>query len=87
MGSVVMLNHVYTVTYTDSTSGVVCASAQISASTCANNVCEHTLDDVSSLNCFSLSAPIDVTVFATNRLGNGQPSILFTIRGFLIIIM
>ena len=63
----------YSIYYTDSDSGAVCASATILASSCISGVCDHEII-VSSSPCYS-SLSIQVTVAATNRFGSGLPSV------------
>ena len=62
----------YTITYTDSTTGVACVSATVPAATCVNSTCEHKLQLPSS-SCSDLSK-ILVQVSGTNRLGS-DPSL------------
>ena len=62
----------YTVTYSESTSGSTCGSATIPASSCTNEMCTHLFD--TSLSLCPSAVNIDVTVFATNVLGNGSTS-------------
>ena len=62
--------------YSDSTSGSNCASATIPTSSCRGRMCSH-IFEVSSSFCLP-SADINVTVFATNILGEGQYSIPVT---------
>ena len=63
----------YNITYTDSTTGVQCASTDmLTASLCVNKTCEHKLD-LPFLSC-SDSVEISVQVSGTNRLGNGVTS-------------
>ena len=66
----------YTIIYSDSTSGSSCGLATIPASSCRGRMCSH-IFEVSSSFCLP-SADINVTVFATNILGEGQFSIPLT---------
>ena len=62
----------YTITYSDSTSGRICGSATIPASSCDGGICSCRFD-ISSSSCLP-SADVSVTVFASNILGNGPMS-------------
>ena len=64
----------YTVNYTDSISGTLCATATISAASCMHSVCEHVLKLPSLLTFCPTLSNVTVTVFGTNRLGMGPPS-------------
>ena len=59
--------------YTDSSSGIICHSSTLMASSCFDGSCNHTFDVLASSNCPSL-ANISVTAFATNILGDGRNS-------------
>lgn len=59
----------YTVTYSDSASGIVCSSETILASNCLGGFCSSTFE-ISSSKCPG-SSDINVTVFATTNLGDG----------------
>lgn len=65
----------YTISYTDSLSGRLCISSLISH--CENRMCSHQyqLSDSTCPNCVD----INITVFATNILGNGRSSDAITI--------
>ncbi len=65
----------YTINYTDSesNSSVTCASANVQAASCLNQTCEHTSIKANISACLA-SPSIMVTVFGTNRLGNGSTS-------------
>ena len=69
----------YTLTYFGRHSGVVCGSYVINTNSCVNGTCNHTFDVTSS--CCPKFSGVNVTVYATNILGNGsiitsQPSSL-----------
>ena len=66
----------YNINYTNSTSGELCNSVTIPASSCTNGVCNHEFDISSSL--CSPSTALSVTVFASNILGDGEVSAEFT---------
>ena len=63
----------YTISYSDSVSGINCHSTTISASSCDDGICSDVFEASASL-CPPLT-DITVTVFATNILGNGPTSI------------
>ena len=70
----------YIINYTDVTSGVVCASVTVSASSCMDNIlCEHDLR-LAFTPCIS-SSQITVTARGANLLGEGLPSAPVSIRG------
>ena len=60
--------------YSDSTSGSICGSATITASSCTDEMCAHSFNFDTSLSLCPPAADIGVTVFATNMLGNGPTS-------------
>ena len=62
----------YTVTITDTTSGIPCGSAIIKASSCVDGLCNYVYE-VISLPC-PPSNSISVAVYATNIFGDGVPS-------------
>ena len=73
----------YIINYTDVTSGVVCASVTVSASSCMDDVlCEHDLR-LAFTPCIS-PLQITVTVRGANLMGEGLPSAPVTIRGTII---
>ena len=72
-------HHNYTITYTDSITGVACASATVLAASCVNNTCEHRLELPSS-SCLE-STEISVQVSGTSRLGTGLLSAPVSVSG------
>ena len=72
----------YTISYTDSTTGVVCVSVTISATTCVQRVC--TVPSIDPLPCSQTigNGTIRISISATNRLGNGPAT--YTNIGTLI---
>ena len=70
------IRNVYNINYTNSSSGELCNSVTIPASSCANSVCNHEFDVSSSL--CSPSTTLLVIVFASNILGDGEVSTEFT---------
>ena len=70
----------YTVQYSDSVYGYKCGSATIPASGCQGSICTHVFD-VSSSSCPS-SADVNITVSATNILGEGLSSVPMSIGIF-----
>ena len=72
----------YTINYTDLTSGVVCASKSILASSCVKEICEDNFR-VSTTFCKS-SSHITVTIWGMNVLGKGLPSSPLSITGIII---
>ena len=62
----------YTITYSDASSGRICDSAAIPASSCLNHLCCHTFGEISP-SCSS-NGDISITLFATSILGDGPPS-------------
>jgi hypothetical protein len=63
----------YTINYTESSSNATCALANIQAASCLNQTCEYTSIKANISACLT-SPSIMVTVFGTNRLGNGSTS-------------
>jgi hypothetical protein len=63
----------YTINYTESISNTTCASASILAASCLNQTCEHISIKANISACLT-SPSIMMTVFGTNRLGNGSTS-------------
>ena len=63
--------------YSDSLLGTICSSATISANLCEDGTCNH-LYQVSNSSC-PPCIDINITVFATNILGNGATSDMITI--------
>ena len=61
----------YNVTYSDVTTGRVCALYSISAAMCQDGVCRHKSQIASPC---SPSDDISVSVLSTNILGSGPPS-------------
>lgn len=61
----------YTINYSDSLTGISCGVIHVPASSCRAGTCYHTFEVPSS--CLH-SDGINVTVYATNALGNGPPS-------------
>ena len=59
----------YTITYMDSITGDPCSLATITASSCVEGICKHTFEV--SLSSCPPCVDINVTVYATNILGNG----------------
>ena len=70
----------YTITYTDSSSGSICGSVSIPASSCSNGLCCHTFGEISS-PC-SPDGDISIFVFATSALGDGPLSqpLIFSLK-------
>ena len=71
-------NLIYTANYSDLATGVVCDSHTISESVtrpdvCANNVCRIEFESFDNHSC-SQSGYINVSISASNRLGNGPAS-------------
>ena len=63
----------YTVTYFNATfdqNVTICGSNNISSSSCLHGVCTSSLP----LYCYQISGAINISVFASNRLGNGLTS-------------
>ena len=73
----------YTITYADSLSGSTCSSSTISASLCESGTCRH-LYQVSNSSC-PPCVDINITVFASNILGNGSTSDVITIGCLYIV--
>ena len=69
----------YTIVYTDSYSGVTCASATILVSSCVGDPCSHEFE-FSSSDCPNSIAK-NVTVYGSNLLGDGRRSEPITIYG------
>ena len=67
----------YTLFYTNNNSDNVCGSAIIPAFSCNSGICRHEFDVNSSLLC-PTSNVYNVSVFATNLLGNGYTSSIVT---------
>ena len=68
----------YTLIYTNNNSDSVCGSAIIPAFSCNSGICRHKFDaNDSSLLC-PTSNVYNVSVFATNLLGNGHTSSIVT---------
>ena len=67
----------YNINYTNSTSGVLCNSISIPASSCTNRICSHEFNNIPSSLC-SPSTTLSVIVFASNILGDGELSEEFT---------
>ena len=61
----------YTATFSDFTSGSICGSATIPASSCQNGVCRHMFEV--SPPCSS-NVDVSINVYATNILGDGPSS-------------
>ena len=72
----------YTVNYTESTSGIVCASNAFLAMSCTNGICENEFKFTSS-SC-SPSSIITVTAAGTNPLGTGLLSDPVSMLGITI---
>ena len=70
----------YTITYLDSTSGDHCSLVTIPASSCIGGMCNHTFE-VATSSC-PACVDINITVYATNILGNGTISDPLTIGCF-----
>lgn len=66
----------YTINYSNLTSGEVCGSAMIPGSSCMDSVCSDVFN-VTSSRCFP-STELSVTIFASNILGNGEISEAYT---------
>ena len=64
----------YTITYKRSDSSTICGTTKVQATSCLNQTCEHTSTISNFSDCLS-SSGIMVTVFGTNKLGNGSDSI------------
>ena len=64
----------YTITYKNSNSCTICGTTKVQATSCLNQTCEHT-SRISNLSDCLTSSGIMVTVFGTNKLGNGSDSI------------
>ena len=64
----------YTITYKCSNSSTICATTKVQATSCLNQTCEHTSTISNFSNCLT-SSGIMMTVFGTNKLGNGSDSI------------
>ena len=63
----------YTVTYSNATSGqinLICGSDNISSSSCQQGVCTSSLP----LSCYQNSGAVNISISATNVLGNGLAS-------------
>ena len=73
----------YIINYTDSASGVVCASATILVASCVDDICEHDFR-IAFTPCVS-SSQITVSVCGTNVFGQGLPSTPVSIRGIIIL--
>ena len=61
----------YNITYSDASSGSICASVRLLPSDC-EGLCSHVFQ-VANSAC-PPCVDINTTLFATNLLGNGQPS-------------
>ena len=63
----------YTISYTDSTTGVVCESVTISATNCMQRDTVCTVPSIDPLPCSQTigNGTIRISISATNRLGNG----------------
>lgn len=70
----------YTINCLDSISGDLCSSVTIPASLCAERICNHTFE-ISTSSC-PPCVDINITVYATNILGNGAISDPLTIGCF-----
>ena len=70
----------YTITYTDASSGGICGSATIPASSCLNGMCCHSFGEISP-PCSS-DGDISISVFSTSISGGGSPSkpLVFSLR-------
>ena len=66
----------YNINYTNSTSGELCGSVAIPATSCANGICVHEFSVSSSL--CSPSTALSVMIIASNILGVGEVSDEFT---------
>ena len=64
----------YTISYADSSTGDVCDTLIISASSCLQRIC--TVPSLSPLPCSKRPGDgnIDIRISATNQLGTGAPS-------------
>ena len=62
----------YTIVYTDSVFGTVCGGAEIDSALCERELCQHLFDSLTS-EC-SATTNIEISVSATNALGEGPPS-------------
>lgn len=68
----------YTVIISSDSSNDTCGSANIPISSCVDRVCKYTFKNLSSPSCHEyndFSRKLSVTVFASNILGNGLPSV------------
>ena len=63
----------YTINYTEPKSSVTCTSANVQAASCSNQTCEHVSIKSTVSACLTLPGFM-VTVYGTNRLGNGSTS-------------
>jgi hypothetical protein len=65
----------YTISYTDSSTGEMCNSLIISASSCKQGIC--TVPLISPLPCSENyeERDIDISISANNQLGQGPPSV------------
>lgn len=73
-------------TYTDAVSDVLCASADIRASSCVNGICEHEIRMSSfSSECASSALQIMIVVAGANVLGIGLPSVSVKVSGITIL--
>ena len=70
----------YNITYTDAVSQIICASVDIPASSCSNDICEHEFR-MSSSECASSAPLVVVAVAGANVLGIGQPSVPVQVPG------
>ena len=64
----------YTITYKRSDPSTICATTKVQATSCLNWTCEYTSTISNFSDCLT-SFGIMVTVFGTNKLGNGSDSI------------
>ena len=67
----------YTLTYLDSITGDPCSTATIPSFSCVEGICNHTFEV--SLSSCTPCVDINITVYATNILGNGAISDPLTI--------
>ena len=62
----------YTINFTNADTGKSCGSAPISATSCTNGSCEH--DFLISSSTCPRQANLSVTIFGSNKLGDGRMS-------------
>ena len=75
----------YTISYSDSASGIICGSTTIPASSCEDGTCDDVF--VVATSTCAPSTDITVTMFTTNVLGNGPISVPTKIGQEAIIII